>query len=339
MEWFDRVRREVFSGKVSDSDIQNRKAFDCLWNVYDYSHQLLFLEFGREFAGKITLWRDYLEFSYGWRSLEVGRRTSVSQLPRYALMVFSDGTFSISLNNIYNKTATRQFVSSIRKALENPLFRKQMEDFIEKFKEAFIKIEDTKGERVFQLSEFSSVEAFLRELTGIKPSKKYALKGGYVNFWFSMVNDEIDIYDFLNREALEFICLTKPLYIAFYLPLTEVEPKRRIRSASERHNWERIKKELLQLEGRCQLCGVKKPLEVAHIVPYSQRGADSPENLFVLCRNCHGKMVPTEPIGVRKIKGKYWLSYVEKDSRSIRKEPLQFSNHTLKENDFWRYDE
>jgi ribosomal protein S14 len=336
MEWFDRVRREVFSSKVSDSDIQNRKAFDYLWNVYDYLHQLLFLEFGREFAGKITLWRDYLEFSYGWRILEVGKRqASISQLPRYTLEIFSDGTFSISLNNIYNKTATRQFVSNVKRAALKPFFRKQIEDFLKDFKEAFLKIEDSRGKRIFQLFEFD-LETFLEELIGIEPSEKYPLKGGYINLWFSMVDDEIDIYSFLNGKALGFIHLTKPLYIAFYLPLTEIELKRRVRNASKRRNWEKVKRELLRIEKRCQLCGAEKPLEVAHIVPYSRGGADSPENLLVLCRNCHRKMVPTEPIGVRKIKGKYWLSYVEKDSRSIRKEPLQFSNHTLKENDFWR---
>jgi len=339
MEWFERVKEEVFSGRVSDSDIQDREVFDYLWELYDSLLLILFWEFGREFAGKITLWKEYLEFSYGWRSLEKGRRlASISHLPKYSFKVFQDGTFSISIDNIYNKKATKFFSKNLREALKSKHLKTQLKLLLEEFPEAFLWINDAKGKRTYQLFELT-IHSLIDELTAIEPSQKFALKGGDISLWFSTTDEETDVYSFISDIAHRFIQLTKPLFVAFYLPLVEIEPKRKIRNAAERRNWEKVKKELLNIEKRCQLCGVEKPLEVAHIIPYSQGGPDSLENLLVLCSNCHRKMVPTEPIGVRKIKGKYWLSYIEKESRSIVKEPLQFSNHTLKENDFWRWDE
>ena len=42
---------------------------------------------------------------------------------------------------------------------------------------------------------------------------------------------------------------------------------------------------------KCPVCGAKNvPLEVAHIVPVSMGGTDNPENLTVLCTNCHRTM-------------------------------------------------
>ena len=40
-------------------------------------------------------------------------------------------------------------------------------------------------------------------------------------------------------------------------------------------------------ESRCWCCSNVKSLEVCHIVPKSLAGYDKPENLFLLCRECH----------------------------------------------------
>jgi len=339
MEWFERVKEEIFSGKVSNSDIQDRKAFNYLWNLSDFIQHFLFLEFGREFAEKITLWQrqGFLEFSFGWRRLEPGkRRASISQIPRYSLMVFSDGTLSISLNNFFNKLATKQFVRSLKEVSDRKFFREQLRAFLESYREAFLEIEDISGKRTYQLVEFKSEEDFIATLTGIQPSMEKPLKGGYVNLWFSTVEE--DVFSFAEKEVCEFVKLTKPLYVAFYLPVAEVEPRRRTRNLLERRNWEKVKRELLKLERRCQLCGAENPLEVAHVIPYSWGGPDSPENLLVLCSNCHRRMVPTAPIGVKKIRGRFWISFTDKSSGALEVKPLRFCNHCLKENEFWRKD-
>lgn len=39
---------------------------------------------------------------------------------------------------------------------------------------------------------------------------------------------------------------------------------------------------------RCQHCGRREQLQIHHVVHRSQAGADSEENLIVLCAECHG---------------------------------------------------
>lgn len=176
-----------------------------------------------------------------------------------------------------------------------------------------------------------NVDEFLKILSSIVPSEKYSLKGGDISLAISV--DEEFFSDPISFKLRRFIQLTKPLFLAFYLPIVEVQPKRRRRrSARERKIWERVKKEILKLEKRCQLCGTETPLEVAHIVPFSRGGSDSIDNLLVLCSNCHRKMAPTEPIEVRRKRNRYWILYVDRKSRQIKKEPLVYCNHTIKEN-------
>ena len=52
-------------------------------------------------------------------------------------------------------------------------------------------------------------------------------------------------------------------------------------------------------KGHCQLCGLKAPfqeadgtpyLEPHHLVPVSNGGSDTPNNMVVLCPNCHRKI-------------------------------------------------
>ncbi len=41
---------------------------------------------------------------------------------------------------------------------------------------------------------------------------------------------------------------------------------------------------------KCQHCGRREQLQVHHLVHRSQSGADSEENLIVLCASCHRSM-------------------------------------------------
>lgn len=52
------------------------------------------------------------------------------------------------------------------------------------------------------------------------------------------------------------------------------------------------KRDLVKLTGRrCQVCGRRDVyrLHLHHIIPKSESGPDTIENLVVLCPNCHGK--------------------------------------------------
>lgn len=50
--------------------------------------------------------------------------------------------------------------------------------------------------------------------------------------------------------------------------------------------------------GRCELCGCKAPfeykgkpyLELAHLVPFSEGGKDTADNIAAVCPNCHAKI-------------------------------------------------
>ncbi|MBQ6220055.1 MAG: HNH endonuclease [Methanobrevibacter sp.] len=58
-----------------------------------------------------------------------------------------------------------------------------------------------------------------------------------------------------------------------------------------KYNWrfQSVAQELLQAEGKCQVCGSKQDLEVHHIVhgKVYDKSYTNPSNIIVLCRDCH----------------------------------------------------
>lgn len=42
----------------------------------------------------------------------------------------------------------------------------------------------------------------------------------------------------------------------------------------------------------CELCGVKRPLELHHIIPICAGGSDTPGNWIAICNVCHYKLTP-----------------------------------------------
>jgi 5-methylcytosine-specific restriction endonuclease McrA len=64
-------------------------------------------------------------------------------------------------------------------------------------------------------------------------------------------------------------------------------PKRpRLRLEAE--DYRQLRLQILERDGwRCQHCGRRDQLQVHHIVSRSQLGADSGENLILLCADCH----------------------------------------------------
>ena len=53
--------------------------------------------------------------------------------------------------------------------------------------------------------------------------------------------------------------------------------------------------------GRCQVCGSPSDLEFVHIIPLSEGGTNSPENLLLLCQNCLAKREDVTYIGTLQI--------------------------------------
>lgn len=53
---------------------------------------------------------------------------------------------------------------------------------------------------------------------------------------------------------------------------------------SRGRRWVKLRRQVLEEEGKCRVCGDTRDLEVDHIVPTSRGGADVRENLQVLCR-------------------------------------------------------
>lgn len=61
-------------------------------------------------------------------------------------------------------------------------------------------------------------------------------------------------------------------------------------------------------EGRCQLCGRKRDLELHHIIPLAYGGPDIKENWIMVCRACHALLTPHRALtlaGLRKTKMVY----------------------------------
>ncbi len=53
-------------------------------------------------------------------------------------------------------------------------------------------------------------------------------------------------------------------------------------------------------QGKCQKCGSKYALQLDHIHPFAQNGANTTENIRLLCRNCNRRYA-IEKFGIRKI--------------------------------------
>ncbi len=66
-------------------------------------------------------------------------------------------------------------------------------------------------------------------------------------------------------------------------------PRARGRRAASRAEWAAIRQQVLARAGwRCQACGLRRRLDVHHVVKRSQRGSDfALDQLVALCRWCH----------------------------------------------------
>jgi hypothetical protein len=54
-------------------------------------------------------------------------------------------------------------------------------------------------------------------------------------------------------------------------------------------HWQRIRRDALEAAGYvCQGCFVRRVRLDVHHVSYARRGAEQPEDVLVLCRDCHG---------------------------------------------------
>jgi 5-methylcytosine-specific restriction endonuclease McrA len=67
---------------------------------------------------------------------------------------------------------------------------------------------------------------------------------------------------------------------------TETPKCPRLRLDAE--DFTQLRFQILERDGwQCQQCGRRDQLQIHHIVRRSQSGADSEENLIVLCSECH----------------------------------------------------
>ena len=68
------------------------------------------------------------------------------------------------------------------------------------------------------------------------------------------------------------------------------QEKNRVRDRSARYPWRRAVKDRLEL-GKCERCPFTAEdlcqLDVDHIVRRTEGGTDDPDNLVILCANCH----------------------------------------------------
>lgn len=57
----------------------------------------------------------------------------------------------------------------------------------------------------------------------------------------------------------------------------------------KRKNLNKLKRDLVESKGCCEICkhNFKPILQIHHIEPVSTGGSDNPDNLLILCPNCH----------------------------------------------------
>ena len=66
---------------------------------------------------------------------------------------------------------------------------------------------------------------------------------------------------------------------------------KRPRLQLDREAYQLLYRQVLQRDGwRCQFCGNRRNLQVHHILPRSQSGDDTEENLTTLCSECHDQV-------------------------------------------------
>ncbi len=67
--------------------------------------------------------------------------------------------------------------------------------------------------------------------------------------------------------------------------------KKHFRQRFEPDAYSELHRAVLERDGwRCQICGVRRGLEVHHIQFRSRAGCDEEQNLMTLCSNCHGQV-------------------------------------------------
>lgn len=83
------------------------------------------------------------------------------------------------------------------------------------------------------------------------------------------------------------------------------ESTREPRDRSKRYPWRRAVKDRLEL-GKCERCPYVAEdlcqLDVDHIIRRTEGGSDDPENLVVLCANCHRLKTRLESLGTLDFK-------------------------------------
>jgi 5-methylcytosine-specific restriction endonuclease McrA len=105
----------------------------------------------------------------------------------------------------------------------------------------------------------------------------------------------VDSYDVKTGEVV-LLRGAKPRFVDQFSSRVEVEPKQKERTGKVWQRDGRVRDAvLLRANGRCEYCG--KPgfrtvvgdtyLETHHVIPLSEKGADSTSNVVALCPNDH----------------------------------------------------
>ena len=84
---------------------------------------------------------------------------------------------------------------------------------------------------------------------------------------------------------------------------------------------ETVRAVLVESGHRCAICGVPCPIEMAHIVPWSEVKDNTAENLIALCANCHAR-ADKEHWGervLRNYKEKPWVAHFTQEEGEVIK--------------------
>ena len=70
-----------------------------------------------------------------------------------------------------------------------------------------------------------------------------------------------------------------------------------MKTRADRTHWESVREYVLQRDGyRCQECHGTQDLHVHHVIPKSDGGPDTPDNLITLCSGCHASRHPVRQV-------------------------------------------